>query len=537
MDRWKKILPPFALVCFVILYFCYIYYRVSDLPCNSDTACMLLEAKDILHGNFFLADWQLTGITFITTDMPYFLIGTLIFGVDERAAFLAITLMYVALVTASFLLLKDKNGKRSFWSYLLFAAIAIIPTNYAIDNARVHTSVYVWVILAIYFADRAAEKQRIRDYIMTGLFAFLAVCGDSLGILTITLPLLIVCITNGVKKPMKLGASVAIGTVAGLGAEKLYLLIGGAEKNSLIWNTFAQVDTMMDKLLLCLRYPTLMLNADFFGTKIFTLQTLFYLLRLSFILFAFWIIFRSVCRYAQRKDTDRITLFLAGGFLSVYAVFLTTNINAGITCGRYVIYLPVLFGILIVRCFNGINLENIEKRKRVIYKSCIGLLCCVMLVGNQITVKPVHFDNARDRLSAFLEQQQLYHGYAAFFDAQIVTLNTREAVTVRAIEWENGNFQPNYWFCKNSWYDEYANYIIIMKDKPVQEAEFYENNGIYNLWLVFGDDKTFVSSKNVIAYFGEPERVLAFEGYDIYIYPYDISNSLFNKKVTAGSEI
>lgn len=111
MDRWKKILPPFALVCFVILYFCYIYYRVSDLPCNSDTACMLLEAKDILHGNFFLADWQLTGITFITTDMPYFLIGTLIFGVDERAAFLAITLMYVALVTASFCCSKTKTAK------------------------------------------------------------------------------------------------------------------------------------------------------------------------------------------------------------------------------------------------------------------------------------------------------------------------------------------------------------------------------------------------------------------------------------------
>ena len=69
--------------------------EIMKLPMNSDSACMMLEARDILSGNIFLSDWNLTGISFITTDLPWYILGTAVFGVGLNAFRLSVFLMYI----------------------------------------------------------------------------------------------------------------------------------------------------------------------------------------------------------------------------------------------------------------------------------------------------------------------------------------------------------------------------------------------------------------------------------------------------------
>ena len=94
----KKAIKILLAVLFAVGFAVYLIAEISKQPINSDGACMLLEAKDVLSGNILLSDWHLTGVSFITTDLPWFVVSVAVFGMSLRPYHLACFLMYAFMV-------------------------------------------------------------------------------------------------------------------------------------------------------------------------------------------------------------------------------------------------------------------------------------------------------------------------------------------------------------------------------------------------------------------------------------------------------
>ena len=63
-----------------------LYYQLSNTAIvfnSSDNASMVMQAKDVLHGNIFLKGWSLPSDTYYTIDLPFYVLAVLVLGVCE----------------------------------------------------------------------------------------------------------------------------------------------------------------------------------------------------------------------------------------------------------------------------------------------------------------------------------------------------------------------------------------------------------------------------------------------------------------------
>ncbi len=157
MKIWEKLYNIFSrcfyrnivLLFLILIYFNYIKFRYKNIVTNSDLCNMVLEANDIIHGNFFLNDWHLTGLTFITTDLPYYMLSTAVFGISIRSYVYASALMFVVFIISCYLLIKDKLPENKLY-IVLFICIACIPSEFALDVMRVHTADVALSLVGLY---------------------------------------------------------------------------------------------------------------------------------------------------------------------------------------------------------------------------------------------------------------------------------------------------------------------------------------------------------------------------------------------------
>ena len=524
----KKLLYIVLFILGLVLYTAFLYHRISRIPCNSDTANMILEADSILHGNLFLSDWHLTGITFFTTDLPFFVIGVLIAGVSVQAGYIAITLMYVFMILAALLLIKGKRD--NLLNFLVFAGIALIPSTFTLDAARVHTALFALAFIAIHFAAKALEEPKKKYYILFGIFTALAVCGDYLGLVVITVPILLLCIANKVKKPIQLAIATLVGTAGGVVLEHVFLLLGNANKNSLLAGFFLQINEIGDSIILYIRSMTHMMNANFFGKELFSIKTPIFAIRVLLLLFVFYIMAVQI-RKLFRSDgkTCFVSTTLSLSFAILTAFMLLTEFGPSLTSARYILYFPTVAAILIVLYYREKNIyEQKFYENRLPVKMLIGVLSVTMLGACYFVKVPPSSHTVFNRLTEFLQEESLTNGYATFWDASIVTVLSQDQVKVRAIESDEKGLQPQYWFCQNNWYDEYANFLILRDREAKEEGEFFKQHNVVTTRLDFGF-KDGISQSEANQAFGEPDRVLTFENYRILVYEYDISTKL-NKR-------
>src|SRR6266853_442938 len=71
------------------------YLRVSrTYPENSDESNDLLMAWDMLHGNVLLHGWYLSDVSFITTELPQYVLLLWLFGLHSDTAHIAAAMTY-----------------------------------------------------------------------------------------------------------------------------------------------------------------------------------------------------------------------------------------------------------------------------------------------------------------------------------------------------------------------------------------------------------------------------------------------------------
>ena len=189
----KKINKNDLIVILILLiYIPYIYFIFRRIGIDSDYSNLVLEAKDIISGNLFLKGWNLTGLTFLTTDLIYFISRVLFFGVSTKAYVFAISLMFLGIILSSILLVKGSNRKIS-WKKIIFLLLLIgFPTITATMSYRAHTGAIIWSFLSLYFINNFLNSStKSKKKLLIPLFMILGVVGDPIIILVLIIPVII----------------------------------------------------------------------------------------------------------------------------------------------------------------------------------------------------------------------------------------------------------------------------------------------------------------------------------------------------------
>jgi len=524
MIKLKKNVILVAGICFALvfayMYLCFCIFR-KELPIDSDTANMVLEANDIFHGNIFLSDWVLTGISFLTTDLLFFVIGVMRYGIHIKAFYVAITLMFVAFSFSSLLLFKWRDLKYSVINVLIWLGVGALPVGISPNALKVHTAIWIYVFAACFFIDRMYKEEKLADQPKRYLYVILvAVCfalgtiGDATILVGLVLPVFIVCfylwLTDRSKSKfiIKLAVSLIIGTLSGLLIDKLYFIIGGADKHSYLFGTsFKNFNDIPDSFLLYIKGLLGLFDADFTGKGIFHPKTLFCGLRFLIVIFGLYIIVKTIARFFKGKNQDIVSVILSIGFVALSISYIFSGLSISIGTTRYYAYTPVLFSVLISRFFSEQEIWSLTLFPRKI-RAVYGVLAiCALLVIEIAGGSPKQkwtkvANNPYIELGYALSNYGLESGYSDFLDASVTTVTTKNVCKIRAVLSDGRFVMPYYWFSKKRWYTEYANFVVI--------SDGYDG----------------INEKNVTSVFGEPYKRLYVTRFVIYVYNRNISREL-----------
>jgi len=509
----------FALIL-IYMYLCFCIFR--KMPLNSDLATMVLIANDISHGNFFLSDWVLAGISFLTTDLPFYVIGVMGYGIHINAYYVAITMMFVIFSFSSLLLFKWRDIKYNVINLLIWLSVGALPIGLSPDVLRIHTAIWIYVFVACFFIEKMYCEENTTDQSKKYLYPiFIAVCftlgtiGDATILVGLTLPIFIVCSylwlinRNKTKFIIKLAVSLIIGTLFGLLIDRLYFIIGGADKNAYLLGTrFKDLNDIPDSFFIYIKGLLGLFDADFTGKGVFQLKIVLYGLRFLVIVFGLYIIIKTIAGFFKGKSQDIISVILSIGFISLSVFYIFTTLSISINTARYYAYAPILFSVLISRFLSEQEIWTLTLFPRKIRAVYSVLAICVLFVMGIVGVSPkqkwtkVAVSNPYIELGDILYNNGLENGYSGFWDASVTTLTTKNYVKIRAILSDGESAVPFYPFSKKSWYTEYTNFIVI-------------RDGFHG-----------IDEKNITAIFGNPTKRLSVENFIIFIYDRDISKEL-----------
>ena len=526
----KNLIPKVVGVLAAIVYIAYLYFCFARVPFDADMANTVLEANDMLHGNIFLSGWCLTGITFLTTSLPYFLLAVLFCGLSQVSFILAMTLMFFTAIIGSLILLRAPKDTTPLSYVALFLALSAIPSAYWCSDCVVHIGYVGLGMLALFFAVKARDTeeggQQRRWLIGAGASFALLCAGDTVSVLTIIGPIMLVASIDLLRQYWKIRtdwqkselatasasaapslrdkmqslkssaiklwqeiprsnvyllftglASLAVGELI----DKGYVLLGGLNRNTYVGGrTFNPITQFITNLTNYLRHLFLMSGGDIEGYSIGSLSSIFALIHIAAVLIGLGLVVYNVAQYLRGKKIDYIGVVLSLGILFVSFVCICTSLSAA----RYYVHVPMALNLIIVRWLvTEHRAVTSELPARVVtWIAALAIFSASLYppVPLRVTINSTH-----DRLLKTLKDNGLTSGYAEFWYASPITVLSNNKVRVRAIRGGASNLAQRAWFSKNDWYKEYANFVILSPDE-------YD----------------YVTKRNVRGSLGKPDRII-----------------------------
>ena len=525
----KKVLKISFIVLFSLLYFFVLFLNAARIPLNSDYANLILEAKDFWSGDVLLSNRYFTGITFYTTDLLYYVISYLFFGVDNFTFVLATALMCFMIAFAGIFLLKVKDKKFPWILFAAYVAFASLPEYDAIGMLRAHTPSAVYCLFALYFYNEWRNCGKRKHLVFSGLLYLLAFAGDSSVLILFILPIIFIegveflkafCFekNDSAEKRFYVMGSVflAIAVIA-FASEKLFFLLNGSEKNAFVsilkFNNFEETGEHVATYLYSIMD---LFGAHFAGKPVLWASSFFYFFKFLFIFIGFFAIIKSIIDIFKKQDYDFISSALSLGFVFISIVFTITVLSKSISSARYYACAPVIFGIVIIRQFQLSDFPSFSERSvrafRIFILALSALFCLNYLrkTDFRIAFSPnVRLEKCYEKdtllLSEYLQKKGLQNGYSDFWTASIVSVYSHENTTIRSVNglYTDGRDIKIYdWFAKKEWYKEPSYFFVISP----------EWGHVFEL-----------TEERVLSKFGTPSECEEFNGFKIFIYDHDIA--------------
>lgn len=515
IGKWVAIL---GIVIGLAVYLGYCIKIFQLMQMDSDYSNLILEASDILHGNFFMNGWTQTGISFFTTDMLYYLIAVAFIGICQESYWIASGIMLFCVVFCGYLLMNcgQKSWKKRILEFVIFAGICAVPSLLGVNLLRAHTGVYVWGFLGILLVYQLVNKETVtkKQYVFLALVTMLGCIGDALSVIMLVIPAVLYCgwelLSNACEKPRRY-AEILGTTVAGMALsfvwDKLYYAIGTANKNSFLeQKAFENFEDLERKFWVYVHSVMGLNGADFSFQSLLSVNTIFYFLKTILVIMVFGIMIYNIVNFVKRNHKDVISELLSLGFVFISIVFVMTTVSSNIYSARYIGVCPVIFAILIIRYMRQKNIFECKiTNKRVILWPLFVVLSVAFILNNGIIlINQERPETEQQRVAEYLKTQDVKCGYGNFWDASYVTVMTKNETQIRPIS-INDNADIFKWASKDTWYDTEAQFIIVRNEE----------------WVEMG-----VNYDNVIKVFGQPKEVKEFENYKIMIYNYDLSSKI-----------
>ncbi len=503
----KKIVKISITIILGALYFALLYWRFSMMPIDSDYSNLILEADDVIHGNILRNGWRLTGVSFLTTDLLYFMLGTAIFGVSVRAYIFAGAFMYFVAVLVGYWLM-NRAFTCNFFDKVFYCILALVPGYATVYMSRAHTGSVIFTMLALgLMIDKEKAKWLAIPLII------LAAMGDMVGLVTVIIPFILVRIAEWIKEGnLKkylfdiLASSTAI--LIGLVLCKLYYRLGTCYENSYFGiKGFDKAEHIGDKLALYIKILLSVFNADYSSYVLLGGATIRFIVGAVFILIALLAAVVQIIRFVKGQDYDLIAITLVVGELIIFLVCLTTSIFSNVVCGRYIGTMCIVSAIVIVRSrllqtFSA--WDNIRMKLLIIAIGLVYMLGCFRKTNFDYVAQVTQYDEL-EMLKEALEAEGLENGYGSFWCASALTVYSGNEIKVRAAINQYEHFMPYDWFTKTEWYEKPANFVV--NDKETMYDWF---------------DLTYVADR-----LGPPVKTINVGRYDIFIYDYDITSNMY----------
>lgn len=451
-----------------LLFTCYL--RLSwTVPVNSDGAGNALQAWDMLHGNLLLHGWQLSDVSFYTTELPQYLLIELALGLTSGVVHVAGALTYTLVVLLAALLGRGQaRGRAGLARAGVTAGILLAPQlgdgTYVLILSPDHVGTAVPVLAAWLILDRA----RPRWYLPVAIAALLAwaLVADPLAAYIGILPLAAACAVRAYRGAIQqrqpwsaqwyelsLCAAALAAIVAGwLAAAALHGMGGYAVAP--LHGSFTSVAALPGHLLLGTEAVLLLFGADFFGQRM-GLTAAAALLHLA----GAGVAGRAVVVAARRffRDLDLVPAILVAAVAVNLAAFGFGTLVVNVRSAREMAaVLP--FGAVLAARLLGARLTAPRLRPLTL----VVLLGYLAILGREVARPPAAPQD--QRLAAWLAARHLDAGLAAYWQANGTTLASGGRVQVSPVCARAGRFTREQWESESAWYDpqrQYADFLVL----------------------------------------------------------------------------
>ncbi len=525
----KKVLKISFIVLFSLLYFFILFLNTARVPINSDFSNLILEAKDFWSGDVLLSNRYFTGITFYTTDLLYYVISYLFFGVDNFTFVLATALMCFMIAFAGTFLLKVKDKKFPWILFTAYIAFSMLPESGAITALWAHTPAAVYCLFALYFYNEWRNCGKTKHLVFSGILYLLAFAGDSSVLILFILPVIFIegveflkafCFekNNSVEKRFYVMGSVFLAVaVITFASEKLFFLLNGSEKNAFISDLkFITFESAGEHICSYLYAVMDMFNVNFAGKPVLWASSFFYFVRFIFVIIGFVFVIKSIFDLFKKNDYDFISSTLSLGIVFISIVTVITLLSKGSDCGRYFGSFPVMFGIVVIRQLLCCDTSCFSLRAKKAGSIILIVLSSIMVLNylrktdlriayNKDIREKECYKQERLELARYLEKRNLKNGYSDFWTASIISVYSHEKSTVRPIYgdfYSDFEIKKHQWFAKFEWFSEPCYFVVLSPDT----SEMYG-----------------LKESNVLSKFGTPSECDEFNGFKIFIYDHDIA--------------
>jgi hypothetical protein len=465
LRRWAW---PAALAAAAVgLFLCYLVLSRTT-PDNSDGADQVLQAWDMLHGNWLLHGWTVGDVSYYTTEIPQYIVLALVrgnYGPDVLHEGAAIT--YTLLVLMAGLLAKGRaRGRQGLVRALIACGIMLAPQlGHGVHLLLLqpdHLGTQVPLLVIFLVLDRGPR----RWYIPAAVAVMLTwvIVADRVALLDAAVPLIIVCGIRAywavVHDGRRLASQwfelslMAAGIFSYGAAEVMVRAIGhlGGYTSLPLPSGLAPVHFLPAHLVLTMQGILILLGASFSGVSpwVATALAVVHLAGVALVLWGF-------CRAFRRFfSADLIVPVLATAIavnLAAYAVSLVPS--TWFDTREISVVLP--FGAVLA----GRQLAEPLIRARL-QPVLAGLLACYAIaLGYGVAQAPVA--DTEQPIVGWLEAHHLYTGLGAYTEANLITLDSGGRVKVRTVTWRHSGAVPRAYESEASWYDpklSYANFVV-----------------------------------------------------------------------------
>ena len=454
----------------LVLFACYLG-QSRTVPVGSDGASQALQAWDLLHGNPLLHGWWVTDVSFYTTELPQYALLELARGLTTDVIHVAGAMTYTLLVLTAALLARGRTrgtGTDGVTRALIAAGIMLAPPlgpgTQTLVLSPDHTGTSVPILLVFLLIDRSgylagarpgSARWHVPVLVCLGL-AWTALA-DAMTIFVAVIPLALVCairVWHGVwrdrepfttyQREASLAVAAALAIPAELGAAAVIRAHGGWRVNGL-QTSLAQAGQLAGNARLAGEGLLELFGADVFSatTGVGTALAAVHLAGLALAVAGFA---TAASRFLRRDQL--IEAVLVTGIVIDLAAYLAGVQAVDILSTREIVPVLPFAAVLAGRCLA----PPCPARR--------GWLCAFLALyaaglgyaAAQPAAAPQYAD-----LASWLRAHHLADGLSGYHQANIVTLETGGAVSLRPVApGADGRLAAYAWNASSAWYDPAA---------------------------------------------------------------------------------